>query len=100
MYYLRDGLGAKKGCKTIGAVLAALFSFFCLLASFGIGNMSQVNSIVSNVHTAFGIPTIATGIFLLVAVGAGDSGRPEASCLHHRESWCPLWSSCISWARW
>ena len=46
-----------------------LFSFFCLLASFGIGNMSQVNSIVSNVHTAFGIPTIATGIFLLVAVG-------------------------------
>ncbi len=70
MYYLRDGLGAKKGCKTIGAVLAALFSFFCLLASFGIGNMSQVNSIVSNVHTAFGIPTIATGIFLLVAVGA------------------------------
>ncbi len=70
MYYLRDGLGAKKDCKTIGAVLAALFSFFCLLASFGIGNMSQVNSIVSNVHTAFGIPTIATGIFLLVAVGA------------------------------
>lgn len=70
MYYLRDGLGAKKGCKTIGAVLAALFSFFCLLASFGIGNMSQVNSIVSNVHTAFGIPTIVTGIFLLVAVGA------------------------------
>ena len=70
MYYLRDGLGSKKGCKTIGAVLASLFSFFCLLASFGIGNMSQVNSIVSNVHTAFGIPTIATGIFLLVAVGA------------------------------
>ena len=29
-----------------------------------------MNSIVSNVHTAFGIPTIATGIFLLVAVGA------------------------------
>lgn len=70
MYYLRDGLGAKKGCKALGAVLAALFSFFCLLASFGIGNMSQVNSIVSNVHTAFGIPTIATGIFLLIAVGA------------------------------
>ena len=70
MYYLRDGLGAKKGCKAIGGMLAMMFSFFCLLASFGIGNMSQVNSIVSNVHTAFGIPTIATGIFLLVAVGA------------------------------
>ena len=42
MYYLRDGLGAKKGCKQIGAILAVLFSIFCLLASFGIGNMSQV----------------------------------------------------------
>ena len=70
MYYLRDGLGAKPGCKTIGAVLAVLFSFFCLLASFGIGNMSQVNSMVSNVHTAFGIPNIVTGIFLVVAVGS------------------------------
>lgn len=69
MYYLRDGLGSKKGCKQIGAVLAVLFSCFCLLASFGIGNMSQVNSMVSNVNTAFGIPNIATGIFLVIAVG-------------------------------
>ncbi|MCD8188951.1 MAG: alanine:cation symporter family protein [Clostridiales bacterium] len=69
MYYLRDGLGAKKHCKTIGAVLAVLFSLFCLLASFGIGNMSQVNSMVSNVYAAFGIPKLATGIFLCFAVG-------------------------------
>ena len=69
MYYLRDGLGGKPGCKTIGAVLAVLFSCFCLLASFGIGNMSQVNSMVANIHTAFGIPNLATGIFLLVIVG-------------------------------
>lgn len=68
MYYLKDGLGAKKGCKQIGAILAVLFSCFCLLASFGIGNMSQVNSMVTNVQTAFGIPTIATGIFLFIAV--------------------------------
>ena len=33
MYYLRDGLGAKKGCKTIGKVLAGLFAFFCLVCS-------------------------------------------------------------------
>ena len=70
MYYLRDGLGAKKGCKGIGTVLAVLFSLFCLLASFGIGNMSQVNSMVSNVNSAFGIPKIAVGIFLVIAVGA------------------------------
>ena len=48
MYYLRDGLGAKKGCKTIGKVLAGLFAFFCLVASFGIGNMTQVNAISGN----------------------------------------------------
>lgn len=69
MYYLRDGLGAKKNCRTLGAVLAVLFSVFCLLASFGIGNMSQVNSMVSNVNHAFGIPKIAVGIFLFFAVG-------------------------------
>ncbi|MBO4902720.1 MAG: alanine:cation symporter family protein [Lachnospiraceae bacterium] len=69
MYYLRDGLGGKKNCKTIGAVLAILFSVFCLLASFGIGNMSQVNSMVSNVNSAFNIPKIAIGIFLVIAVG-------------------------------
>ncbi len=68
MYYLRDGLGAKKNCKTIGAVLAVLFSVFCLLASFGIGNMSQVNSMVKNINTAFGLPELAIGIFLFFAV--------------------------------
>ena len=69
MYYLKDGLGAKKGCKGIGAVLAVLFSFFCFLASFGIGNMSQVNSMVSNVENAFGVPTYISGIVLVLAVG-------------------------------
>ena len=34
MYYLRDGLGSKKGCKQLGAILAVLFSIFCILASF------------------------------------------------------------------
>ena len=68
MYYLGDGLGSKKGCKQIGAVLAVMLSCFCLLASFGIGNMSQVNSMVTNVNTAFGVPKIITGVFLFVAV--------------------------------
>ncbi|MBR1478192.1 MAG: alanine:cation symporter family protein [Lachnospiraceae bacterium] len=66
MYYLRDGLGGRKGCKQIGAVLAVLFSIFCVLASFGIGNMSQINSIAVNIKTAFGIPYIVTGILLMV----------------------------------
>ena len=69
MYYLRDGLGAKKGMKQVGAVLAVLFSAFCLLASFGIGNMSQINSIAGNMKAAFHIPTIATGIALMIIAG-------------------------------
>lgn len=69
MYYLKDGLGSYKGCKQIGAVLAVLFSAFCLLASFGIGNMSQVNSIAANMTSAFSIPATVTGI-VLVIIGA------------------------------
>lgn len=53
MYYLRDGLGAKRHCKGIGGFLAALFAVFAILASFGIGNMGQVNKITSNLEAAF-----------------------------------------------
>ncbi len=70
MYYLKDGLGGKKGLKGVGTVLAILFSCFCLLASFGIGNMSQVNSMVKNINHAFGFPNLAIGVFLFIAVGA------------------------------
>ena len=69
MYYLRDGLGAKKGCKTLGKVLAWLFSLFCLIASFGIGNMTQVNSISGNMEAVFGVPTWVTGLVIMVLVG-------------------------------
>ncbi len=66
MYYLRDGLGAKKGMKQVGAILAVLFSVFCLMASFGIGNMSQINSIAGNMKAAFKIPEVVTGIVLMI----------------------------------
>lgn len=42
MYYLKDGVGSIKGCKTIGKILATLFAIFAVFASFGIGNMGQV----------------------------------------------------------
>jgi len=60
MYYLRDGLGGKKGCKWIGKVLAVLFCIFTMLASFGIGSMGQVNKIVANVAAAFDVKTLST----------------------------------------
>ena len=69
MYYLKNGLGAKKGCKQIGAILAVLFCCFCLLASFGIGNMTQVNTIATNMLDAFSIPKFVTGIAVLILVG-------------------------------
>ena len=53
MYYLKDGLGAKKHCKKLGAVLAVVFCIVCILASFGIGNMGQINKITLNIHSAF-----------------------------------------------
>jgi len=64
MYFLKDGLGKKKGFKTIASVLAVLFSIFTILASFGIGNLSQVNNIVANFESAFipGAPVIKGGI--------------------------------------
>ncbi|MBQ7500878.1 MAG: amino acid carrier protein, partial [Clostridia bacterium] len=59
MYYLHDGLGSKKGCKGIGKILAVLFSIFAVLASFGIGNMGQVNKIVANIVSAFDIKALS-----------------------------------------
>ncbi|MGN0165961.1 MAG: alanine/glycine:cation symporter family protein [Lachnospiraceae bacterium] len=78
MYYLQDGLGAKKHCKGLGRFLAVLFSIFAILASFGIGNMGQINKITINIQSAFfssvpdkkigGIPVIplVIGIILMI----------------------------------
>jgi AGCS family alanine or glycine:cation symporter len=69
MYYLQDGLGGYKHCKKLGSVLALLFSIFAVLASFGIGNAGQVNTIASNMYSVFHIPTWVSGVVLLVLAG-------------------------------
>ena len=53
MYYITGGLG--KNWKW----LAAIFSVFGALAAFGIGNMTQINTIASTINTAIAgfIPT-------------------------------------------
>ncbi len=66
MYYLHDGLGAKKGMKAVGGLLAVLFSCFAVLASFGIGNLAQANTIAGNMQAAFSIPRWLTGAVLLI----------------------------------
>ena len=65
IYYRRkDPAGGKPG-----RVLAVLFAAFCALASFGIGNLSQLNSIAGNLKAAFGVPEAVTGA-VLAAVSA------------------------------
>ncbi len=53
MYYLQDGLGSIKYCKGLGKLLGVLFCIFTVLASFGIGNMSQINKITLNFQSTF-----------------------------------------------
>jgi len=46
MYYIKNGLGKK------WSWLAVVFCAFAALAAFGIGNMTQVNTIASSINTA------------------------------------------------
>lgn len=54
--------------KTVGAVLAMLFAIFAVIASFGIGNMTQANSISSALKNTFSVPTWVTGALITVLV--------------------------------
>lgn len=62
MYTMKKGLKN----KTFASVLAWLFALFAVIASFGIGNMTQGNSIAGALHTTFGVPTGITGIVITV----------------------------------
>ena len=66
MYYIKNGVGAKY--KTLGGVVAAVFAVFAALACFGIGNMTQGNSIAGSMNTTFGIDPKITGIVLAILV--------------------------------
>ena len=66
MYYLKEGFKDKKGLATIGKVLGVLFAVFCIMASFGIGNMSQINTIAANMEQVFNINIWVTGTILLI----------------------------------
>lgn len=52
----------------IGKVLAVAFALFAVFASFGIGNMTQANSIASALKTTFGVPPVVTGVAITVLV--------------------------------
>ncbi|MDD3220209.1 MAG: sodium:alanine symporter family protein [Lachnospiraceae bacterium] len=52
--------------KTVGTVLGFLFAVFTVLASFGIGNMTQANSISSALQETFSVPMWITGAIITV----------------------------------
>ena len=62
MYTMKKGFKNKK----FGAVLGWLFALFAVIASFGIGNLTQGNSISSALDTTFGVPVWVTGIVITV----------------------------------
>lgn len=52
--------------KLPGKILAVMFAVFALAASFGIGNLTQANSISDALNTTFSVPTWITGIIIMV----------------------------------
>lgn len=62
MVYIRRGMGKRF------KLLAGSFAVLAALAAFGIGNMTQANSVAIGLKE-FGIPKLLTGILLLFAVG-------------------------------
>jgi Na+/alanine symporter len=57
MYYLTNGLGLRW--------LGVLFAVFTVIASFGIGNMTQVNAVSQLLASTAGIPTWVSGGVML-----------------------------------
>ena len=73
MYVLQNALPYRR----MGRILAVLFAIFAVLASFGMGNMTQGNSIAEALAVTFGVEQTVTGLVLgiltiLVILGGID----------------------------
>ena len=62
MYTLKNAFPRRR----TGAILAFLFALSAAVSSFGIGNMTQANSIAHALHDAFALPAHPIGIALTV----------------------------------
>ena len=70
MYYIEYGLKQKW--------MAILFAIFCMIATLGMGNMTQANSIAGALYETFSIEPKYTGLILCLLVGSiifGGVGR-------------------------
>ena len=73
MYVLQNAFPYRR----MGRILAVLFAIFAVLASFGMGNMTQGNSIAEALAVTFGVEQTVTGLMLgiltiLVILGGID----------------------------
>lgn len=72
-WYLQRGIRGP-----IGKILAISFAIFASLAAFGIGNMTQGNSISGAMEHSFGVPTWITGLVIAVLTGVVILGGIES----------------------
>ena len=61
MYAMKNGIGGP-----IGKLRATLFAVVAVCASFGIGNMTQANSIAAAFNSSFGIDPALIGVILVL----------------------------------
>ena len=78
MFYIKNGLEntvhLKKGAKP----LAVLYAIFLALASFGMGNMAQTNTISDSISSTFGVSVFAVGLicaFITAVIISGGISR-------------------------
>lgn len=62
MYTMKKAFKHKK----FGVVLGWLFALFAVIASFGIGNLTQANSISTAIEDTFGVSTWIVGIIITI----------------------------------
>ncbi len=62
MYTMKKALKHKK----LGAVLGWFFALFAVFASFGIGNLTQANSISTALTATYNVPSYITGIIITI----------------------------------
>lgn len=68
MYYIKHGMAEKYGGNW--SWLGWAFAFFGVVASFGIGNMVQSNSVAAAMESSLGIPLFLTGLIIAISVAA------------------------------
>lgn len=72
-YYLKRAIKGRWG-----AFLSVFFAIAAVLASFGIGSMTQSNAVAAQLEHSFGWDPVVVGIVLAVAVGAVLLGGIES----------------------